>query len=118
MRPDALTVWRNEEVRKRLSWYLSVMRGRVPPKFKIARVISIDVENVNEIKVLDEEELWKLHEKGRKDFLSLWKEVKEGSLNVKEFEKLEKPKVSFLDLKVELSKGLLILADFAREGVW
>ncbi len=106
MRPDALTVWRNEEVRKRLSWYLSVMRGRVPPKFKIARLIDIGAEGIDEIKVLEEKELWRLHEKGRKNFLSLWKEAKEGSLGVKELEKLEKPKVSFLDLKAELSKRL------------
>ncbi len=103
-RPDALTVWRDPEVRKRLSWYLSVMRGKKPPKFKIARYVDVGLESLEDLKDLNEKELWALHDKGRREFVKIWKEVRTHALRLEE---MEKPKVSFLDIKVEIVKKLL-----------
>ena len=60
LRPDALTVWEDEEVKKRLSWYHSVMVDEKPAKFLIARRVELEE---NPYDIADEGELWRIHEK-------------------------------------------------------
>jgi len=41
IRPDALTVWRNPEVRRRLEWYRLSMSDKVPARFLLARLVQV-----------------------------------------------------------------------------
>ena len=40
LRPDAILVWKNPKVVKRLRWYRSVMLDETPAKFLIVRSVS------------------------------------------------------------------------------
>ncbi len=60
LRPDAIYVWENEEVRKRLKWYYLVMIDRVPARFLLAKIVEIGEK---ELEKLDEETLLDLREK-------------------------------------------------------
>ncbi|MEM4535982.1 MAG: pyruvate formate lyase-activating protein, partial [Nitrososphaerota archaeon] len=55
-RPDAVMVWRNEEVVKRLRWYRSVMLNRTPAKFLLLKTIPVEMK----LDETSDEDLWKL----------------------------------------------------------
>ena len=46
MRPDAVTVWRDPEVNRRLFWYRHVMTSRFPTKFILCRKIPTGMDLV------------------------------------------------------------------------
>ncbi len=100
LRPDAVAVWHEPEVRRRLSWYYEVMNDRKPAKFMICKRIPFE-GNLQELELKD---LWREHEKLARTFDDIWRRIREGELKLEE---LEKPKVSFLDLKVEIAYRLL-----------
>ncbi len=105
VRPDALTIWSDPEVRKRLSWYLAVMSGKRPPKYIIAKYVEAPGFNsIEEVKDADEDSLWRSHDKAAVGFQKLWSEVREGSTKLDE---LAMPSVSFLQVKVELARRLV-----------
>ncbi|MEB3764785.1 MAG: radical SAM protein [Desulfurococcales archaeon] len=106
IRPDAVIVWKDEEVRRRLSWYYSVMKGWKPAKFIIARSLQLDnYSSREELSEAEEQDLWKHHEKTQEEFNKIWREIKEddkpGNLA---YTGTVEP--SFLDLKIELVKRL------------
>ncbi len=104
VRPDAVTIWADPEVRRRLSWYLSVMNKVKPPKYLIAkRIPAPGFEGLPELAEADEGDLWRAHERGRAEFLKLWRGVREGSVD---FSELPQPRVSLLHLKAELAERL------------
>ncbi len=103
VRPDALEVWKHEEVRRRLSWYYSVMRGEKPPKYMIVKTVPIPGD-IGDLSGLDFESLYALHDELRKEFLRRWNRVREGSESLKDYPYVKK---SFLDLKVEIVYRLL-----------
>ena len=115
VRPDALTVWRDPEVRRRLSWYLSVMNGDKPPKFKIAMRIDAGVDSMDYLREEDEGELWRLHNRLQAEFKRVWSSIREGRLDYSE---LGEPKVSFLDLKIELSRRLANPCRLCERRCW
>lgn len=87
-------------VEEKLKWYFDVDRNKMPAKFLICKRIACD----SEISGLEEKNLWEIHEKLSENFKKTWREIKEGELDLKE---MEKPKVSYLDVKIELSKKIL-----------
>jgi putative pyruvate formate lyase activating enzyme len=99
LRPDAVSVWRNPEVRKRLSWYYEVMTDAKPAKYRICKKVEVDVDLS-----ASDEELWSAHREVARRFEGLWRKVMSGELRLEE---LETPEVSFLDLKVEIVKRML-----------
>jgi len=107
MRPDALTVWEDAEVKKRLYWYRQVMTGGLPAKFMLCRKIQA------EIKLADasEEELWDAHEN-----LStrLSEHVLEASSGSGDGWRLEDRHPNFLDLKSELVNRMLQHCNFCE----
>ena len=103
LRPDAMTVWRDPEVVKRLSWYRAVMLNERPAKFIICKHVGTD-EDPGALGELGERELWDLHDKLAREFKRIHRDIREGSLELKE---LEKPRLSFLRLKVELAERIL-----------
>ncbi len=99
LRPDSYTVWQNEEVKKRLSWYYQVMKNKKPSKFLICKKIPIEIDLKEK-----EEELWKEHEKVSKEFNRIYNKIKNNELKIEE---IEEPKRNFLELKIELVKRML-----------
>lgn len=99
-RPDAIQVWKNQDVIRRLSWYYKVMKDIKPAKFIIAKRVEVH----DDPKKLDYECLWSLHDKVAKDFRKIFSDIKNDYLTLSE---LEKPKISFLDVKIELTKRIL-----------
>ena len=75
MRPDAVSVWKDTEVRERLSWYRQVMIGRLPAKFMLCRKIPTQVENSD----ASQEELWNEHASLSQQLCDLVKNVESGS---------------------------------------
>jgi len=71
MRPDAVAVWQDPEVSRRLSWYRRVMSGIAPAKFMLCRKISVGIK----LDKADPDGLWTEHSK-------LSQRVKELILNV------------------------------------
>ncbi|OYT52493.1 hypothetical protein B6U66_01680 [Candidatus Bathyarchaeota archaeon ex4484_135] len=103
LRPDAITVWRNPEVVRRLSWYRSVMLDEKPAKFMICKHVGLD-EDPSCLKEMREPELWSLHDRLAQELRKAHESIREGSLSLKE---LEKPRLDFLRLKAELAERML-----------
>ncbi|GAB6148486.1 radical SAM protein [Stetteria hydrogenophila] len=104
MRPDAVTIWSDPEVRRRLSWYLSVMNEKRPPKYIIAKHVDAPgFDSPEELEEADERSLWRSHDTGAAEFRRLWSEVREGSASLK---RAERPRVSLLHVKAELARRL------------
>lgn len=98
VRPDAAVVWRNEEVRRRLSHYYSVMTGSRVAKYRVAKRLPVE----EDLTRLSLEELWRLHERMKEEFLKLYEELADRP------DGLRKPtRPSFLDLKVEIAWRML-----------
>ncbi|MEM0079542.1 MAG: radical SAM protein [Nitrososphaerota archaeon] len=106
-RPDAVTVWRDEEVRRRLKWYRSVMLNRTPAKFLILKTIPVDVDLEKE----DEKELWRINDELHKHALELFEKYFESC---KPIEDLKFTKPSFLDLKIELAYRIIRSCHFCE----
>ena len=99
-RPDAITVWENEEVRNRLSWYRKVMVNEKPAKYLICKRIEADID----LKDAGYDELWHEHERLAIEFNKTWNKIKNGELELAD---LRRAKISFLDLKVEIANRIL-----------
>jgi uncharacterized Fe-S radical SAM superfamily protein PflX len=67
MRPDAVSVWEDPEVRRRLSWYRQVMTGKFPAKFILCRKIATPLSPSE----VSEEELWIEHHRLSKELSDL-----------------------------------------------
>ncbi len=107
LRPDAYTVWKDLEVRRRLEWYYKVMRNEKPAKFIICKYVDCDVNP----KDLTLEELWDVHNSVTKNFDSLLKSIIKGETNLND---LARPKWSFLDVKVEIAYRILTNCHFCE----
>ena len=108
IRPDAISVWFNTEVRRRLKWYASVMENKKPAKFLIAKRIGVHDKN---IEGLDEEALWEIHDNLEKEFLRIMKDIVSDNYSLDE---LEKPRYSFLDVKILLAYKILEKCHFCE----
>jgi len=99
-RPDAVEVWRNESVKRRLWWYYRVMKDVKPAKFMIAKRIEVNEDP----KKLDYDGLWNLHNEVAKVFREVFNKIEENKLD---FEELPKPKINFLDVKIAIVNEML-----------
>ena len=100
LRPDAILVWKNPEVVKRLRWYRSVMLDETPAKFLIVRSIKAP----SNIRELSDEELWRIHEELHEEAEELFKENFGSGVD---YDKLKPATPSYLDLKIELARRIL-----------
>lgn len=108
VRPDAVYVWNDKEVVKRVKWYYEVMVNKKPAKFLIAKYIDAEENPKN----LETAELWKLHEKLSMKFKEIHSEIKEEGGKEQTYKDYlkelgEKPKYSYLDVKIELVKRII-----------
>ena len=108
LRSDAVAVWNNKEVQKRLSWYRAVMKNLKPAKFLIAKRIPAQV-GVKDLESMGEEELWRLHEDLSSEFRKAHESVKAGKLDA-----APAAEVSFLDVKIALSERLVEHCEFCE----
>ncbi|MET1102195.1 MAG: radical SAM protein [Pyrodictiaceae archaeon] len=103
IRPDAVTIWSDEEVKRRLNWYYRVMINEAPAKFIIAR----HVESPEKPDKLDLESLWNLHRELSRQHRSLWLSALRGNLTLNELVREKEPSVSYLDVKIEIAYRII-----------
>ncbi|MEM2133790.1 MAG: hypothetical protein QXS27_01880 [Candidatus Jordarchaeaceae archaeon] len=106
IRPDAYRVWNDGIVRERLWRYYEVFNERLHAKFMIALKVGVDVE-------LDEElgKLWDEHDRISGVFRSVLRRIDAGEL---ELGNMDSPKISYLDVKVELARRILSQCHFCE----
>ncbi|MCX8184554.1 MAG: radical SAM protein [Sulfolobales archaeon] len=97
-------------VREKLSWYYDVMVNKVPAKFVLARYVGVKDGLGGE----GLEELWELHDSLSREFRKLLNQAKNGKLNISEVSKLEKPNVSYLDVKIEIARRIVEKCHFCE----
>ena len=107
MRPDALSVWDDEEVRSRLFWYRQVMTGRVPAKFVLCRKVPARAG----LSRTSEEELWDMHGELSE---SLSKLVSSAGSGTQDSWNLQDQSPSLVDLKCELVNRMLEHCNFCE----
>ncbi len=100
LRPDAKKVWDDDSVVKTLlKRYWDIINEKTTAKYLITKRIDAKVE-LNE----DLPKLWNAHERIRKSFKNMIQRIDSGEL---EYDSLDNPKVSYLELKVELAQRML-----------
>ncbi|MEB3788172.1 MAG: radical SAM protein [Desulfurococcales archaeon] len=100
VRPDALQALYDTELRRRLSWYYSVLSGENPPKYRIALGIEAPL-TPEELREADERDLWRVHERLADEARRLYRRAREGSTI-----DVERARVSLLHVKAELARRL------------
>jgi len=103
VRPDAVTVWKSKVVRDKLSWYYDVMTNRSPAKFVIARYVPAE----GDLGKMSLEELWTLHDCLSREFSKLFHQARNRKLTYADTVKLDKPRVSYLDVKIEIARRIM-----------
>ncbi len=99
LRPDAKKVWDDSVVKTLLKRYWDILNEKKTAKYLISKRIDAKVELNEELP-----KLWNAHERIRKNFKNIIQRIDSGEL---EFNLLNTPKVSYLDLKVELAQRML-----------
>ncbi len=105
-RPDAAAVLHDKKARKSLARYFAVMEGKLPARFLVCKRVEVKIDLST-----SDEELWRAHERGLKEFRRLLSRIDEGKVKLEE---LKQPDVSLLDLKVELAKRILKSCHFCE----
>ena len=105
-RPDAAAVLRDERARKSLARYFAVMGGKLPARFLVCKRVKAKVDLP-----ASDEELWRAHERGLKEFRKLLADIDKGRTKL---ENLKRPESSLLDLKVELARRILKSCHFCE----
>ncbi|MEM1909017.1 MAG: radical SAM protein [Thermofilaceae archaeon] len=99
LRPDALVVWENEEVKKRLSHYYGVMSDRRPARYRVAKRVPVELE-----KNVGLEEMWRVHREKVEEERELYERVEE---DVNALSKIPAPEYSLIDLKADIASELI-----------
>ncbi|MCD6380727.1 MAG: radical SAM protein [Candidatus Odinarchaeota archaeon] len=108
IRPDSVDVWYKEEVLDTLKNYYGILKGERYARYIVTKYFPVELEDLKEV---DTESLWKVHDKASTHFSSFLRNVNEGEIKLS---KLKKPKVSYLDLKIELSMRMLKSCNFCE----
>lgn len=99
IRPDAVVVWENDEVRRRLAHYYSVMKDEKVAKYRIVKRVAVELE-----KNVSLEEMWKVHDEKVKEASEIYERIA-GSPDA--VAKILIPDYSLLDLKVDIAYKLI-----------
>jgi putative pyruvate formate lyase activating enzyme len=98
-RPDALAVLEDRLAQRSLARYFAVMQNRKPAKFLIAKKIQANFDMSDAT-----EQLWQEHTKLSHEFSRIQREVDDKLI---EFEAIEKPEKSYMDLKIEIARRIM-----------
>ncbi len=102
VRPDAVYVWNNEEVRRRLSWYYKVMNDEAPAKFMLAKIVEAE-DNPQKLNL---EALIDIKNKLSREHNMLWNRARKGEITLEDYLRdfRSKPEYSLLHIDSELAK--------------
>ncbi|MEM3504395.1 MAG: hypothetical protein QW134_09270 [Nitrososphaeria archaeon] len=106
LRPDAYRVWNDDIVRERLRRYYEVFNDRLVAKSLVALKVGVDVELGLELG-----KLWSAHDKTSGIFRGVLKRIDIGEIKL---EDMDTPKISYLDLKIELARRILAQCHFCE----
>lgn len=103
-RSDAVTVWSNETVVKRLHRYRKIIDLLMPARYLLARNMLLEFNPQDSIA-----DLWKIHERGQTEF------CEQLTIEVDQFQQQQTtPSQSFLQLKSEIAKKMLLQCHFCE----
>lgn len=105
-----MTVWRSKVVKEKLSWYYNVMLNKVPAKFVLAKFVGTE----GDLSRAGLEDLWDLHDSLSNEFNKIFLQAKALKISPSEVAKFEKPKVSYLDVKVEIARRIMEKCHFCE----
>ena len=106
LRPDAARAFEDRGVRRALSRYVSVSTNEKQANFRIARLVPASFSDE-----ASTEELWKLHEEKIKEYERLKRDIDSGK---REYDSVEVPEKSLLDLKRTLAWRMLSACEFCE----
>lgn len=98
VRRDAITVWQNEIVAKRLERYRAIVDLRLPARFQIAKHIETEFESGAELHVL-----WRIHNEARREFKRRLSTDQSNMICAN----LPLPRQSLLDLKAAIALKMM-----------
>lgn len=104
---EDLWVW--SKIRNRLQWYYAVSTNSMPAKYLICKRIGVD-DSIN-LNDSSNKELWDLLEHLSKEFLKVKGKIVRREVRLSD---LAEPRVSLIDLCVELTKRMLKECNFCR----
>lgn len=107
-RPDALTVWNNEIVKKLLNRYRDIIKGKRIAKYLIAKKVPVEIKYPSKY---DLEQLWVIHDKKSLEHREFIKKIDNREID---YEDLETPEFSFLDLKIEIVRRMIKNCSFCE----
>ena len=107
IRPDAITVWENYEVRRRLDWYYRVMIDEAPAKFLIAQRIECPPDESKRLERMSLENLWQIHDAMAREQFSRWRDAVKGNLTLEEVLREKKPARNYIDVKTEILNRII-----------
>ena len=104
LRPDSLAVLRDESAKKSLTRYFAVMQDEKPAKFIIAKKLPAEFGENDST-----ETLWQKHACLTQEFCKIEREIDYDHEN---FAKMTTPSKSYIDLKIEIAKRILLSCHF------
>ncbi len=104
IRPDSVRVFKDENVLRKLSRYISVSKNEKSAKFRIARSLQAEYDQNDSL-----DNLWILHNHLTTDYYRMEKEIDDGLSEIKSNDSYEN---SYLDLKIKLAESLLKKCSF------
>jgi putative pyruvate formate lyase activating enzyme len=99
LRPDAVAVPKDKNVRASLARYFSVVFDEKPAKFAIAKRLRAEFDRKESIK-----ELWKEHARLTQEFCRMEREIDGDQMDLSE---MPIPEKSYLDLKIRIAEKIL-----------
>ncbi len=104
VRPDAIYVWYDDDVRRRLNWYYIVFNDYAPAKFMLAKVVDAGEDPAK----VELEELLRLRRKLHEELEKLRLEALRGSLTLELYRRefRSRPRFSLLHVDVEILRRL------------
>lgn len=96
----------NDIVENSLKRYYAVIKGELPPRFKISKLTPIEIDSN-----LKGYEIWKIHEKGLDKYHKLLGKINNGKI---ELDDIEEPQYSLLDLKIDIANKILESCHFCE----
>jgi putative pyruvate formate lyase activating enzyme len=111
MRPDAVRVWRLDEIRSRFQRYYAIAEKQKVAYYLITKKVPLSLEVSADTPL---EKLWDEHNHARGKFLKLLREVDAQTLAGNYLNSIDTPKNSFLDLKIEIAYRILRKCHFCE----
>ncbi len=104
LRPDAVAVWENPEIKRRLQWYYMVMTDQAPAKFLLARLVEFTEDPWR----LSLDALIEERAKRHRELMSLKRAAEEGSYSLEDYRRDARspPQRSLLDADTVLTQRL------------